>query len=482
MLCVTCAGGCVAQIPYAVVSVEDPDGLATNAVQLVVTLDGSAARILTLGTHQFPVSFELETANARTATVSVEASDASGTALARGVASPKIATGNKTTTTVVLSKACDTDAVCSDNNLCNGIEVCDSGRCVAGASLTFDDGNPCTIDACDEASGITHVPANDLTACSTSAIAVGACFSGTCTQNVCGDRFVGSPEQCDDGANGNLCDGCDDSCRIIATYSCGDSYICNGEACDNGPANSDASCAGCCRSNCQLQHCGDGIVDPGETCDDGNTVAFDGCTNCQPSERRLYLASNTQITCDVTGNRLYRNAHFGVGLACYSSSDGSLQVAFTQTPQGTYDGSASGIVANAFDSTAESYALAPCAGSPSLALCAQKLDASPTPVGSPVQLSATGGYVSAIMTPDDVLVSLIGDDQQPGAPGLSNAELDATLRPFRQHRFAVSARERDRRVFGAFQSDEHISRECLRNRDRWCHWVCNRERDSKLSL
>lgn len=39
---------------------------------------------------------------------------------------------------------------CADNLFCNGAETCQGGSCVSGAP-PCDDGNPCTVDSCDEA-------------------------------------------------------------------------------------------------------------------------------------------------------------------------------------------------------------------------------------------------------------------------------------------------------------------------------------------
>lgn len=51
-------------------------------------------------------------------------------------------------------------ASCSDGVFCNGNEVCDPARgCVDGARETCNDGNVCTLDACDEASAsCRHLP------------------------------------------------------------------------------------------------------------------------------------------------------------------------------------------------------------------------------------------------------------------------------------------------------------------------------------
>ncbi len=46
--------------------------------------------------------------------------------------------------------ACATDADCNDGRLCNGMETCNVGQCVAGAPPVCNDGIACTFDACDE--------------------------------------------------------------------------------------------------------------------------------------------------------------------------------------------------------------------------------------------------------------------------------------------------------------------------------------------
>jgi alpha-tubulin suppressor-like RCC1 family protein len=48
--------------------------------------------------------------------------------------------------------------LCSDGNVCNGLEVCTAGgSCGAGTPLATDDHNPCTADSCDPSRGVSHV-------------------------------------------------------------------------------------------------------------------------------------------------------------------------------------------------------------------------------------------------------------------------------------------------------------------------------------
>lgn len=46
---------------------------------------------------------------------------------------------------------------CSDGNACNGLEQCNSvGQCMAESPVSVDDGDPCTADSCDPASGVVQ--------------------------------------------------------------------------------------------------------------------------------------------------------------------------------------------------------------------------------------------------------------------------------------------------------------------------------------
>lgn len=63
-------------------------------------------------------------------------------------------------------------AVCGKGTACEGVARCDGrGSCQPGPPPAIDDGNACTIDACDPDKGVTHTPVDvdDHDACTTDA-------------------------------------------------------------------------------------------------------------------------------------------------------------------------------------------------------------------------------------------------------------------------------------------------------------------------
>ena len=64
-----------------------------------------------------------------------------------------------------MTSGCKNDTMCSDGNVCNGIEACNmtSGVCRPGPVLDCDDKNLCTVDSCDIVNGCIHTPKNCTT-------------------------------------------------------------------------------------------------------------------------------------------------------------------------------------------------------------------------------------------------------------------------------------------------------------------------------
>jgi len=154
------------------------------------------------------------------------------------------------------------DAKCDDGNLCNGSETCsDKHACVPGM-------NP-----------------PDGFGCATGKI----CLAGMCADDICGDGYVNTMEECDDGnmVDGDGCDACKYSCKSDdPARDCSALDPCVGTVCDDmthtcgSPIAEGDACAFssiCIMGDCSLLVCGDGTVQMGEACDDGNTVDGDGC-------------------------------------------------------------------------------------------------------------------------------------------------------------------------------------------------------------
>ncbi|HRE88610.1 MAG TPA: hypothetical protein PK095_05665 [Myxococcota bacterium] len=186
---------------------------------------------------------------------------------------------------------------CGDNNLCNGVEVCDPTQgCVAGEPKNCDDGNACTTDACNPATGVcsnTAVSCNDQNPCT-----VDSCnpATGTC-------RF--EAKSCDDG-NACTIDSCDavsGQCRNVAK-SCDDGVACTADSC----------VAGACVNTPRNDQCGDNnlcngveICDatqgcvPGapKNCDDGNACTVDSCNPATGTCTNAAVSCNDQNPCTV---------------------------------------------------------------------------------------------------------------------------------------------------------------------------------------
>jgi len=134
---------------------------------------------------------------------------------------------------------------CTDGNPCTVNDAC-SGQVCAGATKNCDDGNICTADSCDTASGnCTHISnymsCDDGNSCTTGDI----CSGGVCT---------GKAGNCDDG---NICttDSCD-----AATGNCVHAF--NTVSCDDGNAcTTQDVCSGGICSGTAVPGCGAGGVD-----------------------------------------------------------------------------------------------------------------------------------------------------------------------------------------------------------------------------
>ena len=84
---------------------------------------------------------------------------------------------------------------CLDGNVCNGAEACNAtGTCQAGTPPNTNDGNPCTTDACDPVAGVSHTPVAAGTACPD-----GNACNGDELCNASAQCAAGTPIPTDDG-------------------------------------------------------------------------------------------------------------------------------------------------------------------------------------------------------------------------------------------------------------------------------------------
>jgi cysteine-rich repeat protein len=175
---------------------------------------------------------------------------------------------------------CADDASCSDGDPCNGEETCtEEHKCQSGDQLP------------------------DKTNCGSAR----SCFKGICLNDACGDTWVQTSEECDDG--NSITDVIHDSCTTNCKWSClstdstrncsdighsqcAPAYVCNDSkhlcevaasaapdktACD---LNGVASGGWCMGGQCVETNCGDGEPGGNEECDKGsqNGVPESGCT------------------------------------------------------------------------------------------------------------------------------------------------------------------------------------------------------------
>jgi hypothetical protein len=149
-------------------------------------------------------------------------------------------------------------AACSDDDACTTGDVCSGGKCVGGPAPDCVDTNPCTDDSCDAVKGCVHTdnsaPCDDQNPCTEN----DACASGACAP--------GPTKSCDDN---QPCT--DDSCNP-ATGLC--ENVNNSAPCDDGNV---------CTAG---DICFQGACQPGgpKDCGDGNVCTLDVCgptTDCQ---------------------------------------------------------------------------------------------------------------------------------------------------------------------------------------------------------
>ena len=118
-------------------------------------------------------------------------------------------------------------ATCSDGSLCTVGDHCGAGVCLAGSPAACDDGNPCTVDACDALTGCSNGNVADGEACP----AVGVCqLPGFCGAGVC----PSSPQLWSTTFDGGL--GQSDALLGVATTAAGQVLVAGWVAAAGGSA------------------------------------------------------------------------------------------------------------------------------------------------------------------------------------------------------------------------------------------------------
>jgi hypothetical protein len=179
----------------------------------------------------------------------------------------------------------DNTAPCDDGDACTAGDACSARACLPGTTVDCDDGNPCTADSCDPAAGCLNEDLPDGTSCTFPGGTTGMCAQGAC---------VGCTldEHCDDGnaCTSETCSG--GNCTYAnVTGTCNDGDACTySDQCVNG------TCAGttitCTSNQCITRACNGTnscteTIHSGRACtDDGNACTTDTCNAAGPALTR----------------------------------------------------------------------------------------------------------------------------------------------------------------------------------------------------
>jgi hypothetical protein len=201
--------------------------------------------------------------------------------------------GECVTEPAAIGSFCDDKDACTSGDNCTAIGGC------RGQPIACGDGNECTADVCQPATGCVHVNVTAtcmaVGACALHACSGGACLvqavspcddGNPCTNETCSPEIgciyeLLPPMPCDDG---NLCTG-GDHCQFGLCsgqgVSCDDGDPCTDDACtpDNG-CNHAANTKPCKDGDfcTAFDHCSDGkCIGTAKACDDGDPCSIDTC-------------------------------------------------------------------------------------------------------------------------------------------------------------------------------------------------------------
>ena len=173
------------------------------------------------------------------------------------------------------------------------------GKCAQGPQIC-DDGNPCTVDDCDPATGCvtTLVPCADQDPCTLDAcdVATGQCThvantcddGNACTTGTC-DPVTGCAFAAVDCSDGDACtsDGCSPQAGCLhAPLDCEDHLTCTADSCDKqkGCVHQQTGTGKCCEDN--------------SDCDDNNVCTVESCVAGLCQSAGVYGCCKDNAGCD----------------------------------------------------------------------------------------------------------------------------------------------------------------------------------------
>lgn len=212
---------------------------------------------------------------------------------------------------VVTEEITDLSITCDDGDECTGDEACIKGKC-QGQAKSCNDGIPCTLDVCDNATGCSNVP-NDAK-CTGDDPCVNLACSVTAGCAAADEKPYNVGADCDDGSDctpKTACDGAG-ACTGESTCGCESDADCakEGDACEPWVCNlADKKCAPdpaakvvcddsgdgpCSKTSCDPKtgQCATAAIEEGKDCDDN-----DVCTSAAKCAAGICSGSNDK-TCD----------------------------------------------------------------------------------------------------------------------------------------------------------------------------------------
>jgi hypothetical protein len=130
---------------------------------------------------------------------------------------------------------------CDNEDMCDGRETCEWGYCSAGTVPDCDDQDPCTQDACDPGAGCVHQAAADGTPCGDGTCGASACQEGQCQETDVADCSDGDPctrDECDPET------GCKNE-PWPDGMKCGECMVCKDRQCVDDPDCAETGGCGC---------------------------------------------------------------------------------------------------------------------------------------------------------------------------------------------------------------------------------------------